>query len=40
MGLLMVVLLVLLALDIAGGAWQESRPRKPTEDLTKEIFPE
>jgi hypothetical protein len=40
MDLLMVVLLVLLVLAIAGGAWHELRPRKPAEDLTREIFPE
>lgn len=38
--LLMVVLLISLAAAIAGGAWQELRPRKPPEDLSKEIFPE
>jgi hypothetical protein len=37
---LVTALLVLLAVAVAGGAWAESRPRKPPEDLTREIFPE
>ena len=36
----LILLVVLGGLAVAGGAWVEMRPRKPEEDLTKQIFPE